>query len=514
MKKFICLLLGIVFSITLVACQGPPQDSDGVFVDDETQHYTIKYYMPYLNMGAVSVGGLDEVVDAVNEITEREINASVEIVAYPYWEYTQRMTNVIATSEKFDICHTSVSINHYMLNVQRKAFYPLDYLLKTYAPVTLSQIDEEVWQQVKVNGKTYATINAQILPRTFSMYVNDKRNVEAFLEAKYPGKTFDTAYTIEKHKLALIEEYLLWLKENNKGKGGITTRIDTVCTLQNLYGFDDLSTGMGAPGVVKASDDLKDGKLTVVNQFKTDEYKEMLNYAKKWKAIGLIPRNASSIGQDPNELDLVYSGTWKPGTDTVVNGVPRSEWRLSDPTYFQSFILGTMNAISTRSENPARAMKFIELMSSNKELHNLLQFGIEGRDYEFEAGSTTRIKPLDDSMAYDNRNFGWGLGSEFNSYLQPNQPDDLWQQVKTINDTARKPSVIGFNFDPTRVKQKIADCLAVFEEYGHLLSEAGYPDMDKAYEEFISALDAAGAEEIIAEKQRQLDIWVAEQLKN
>ena len=153
-------------------------------------------------------------------------------------------------------------------------------------------------------------------------------------------------------------------------------------------------------------------------------------------------------------------------------------------------------------------------MSSNKELHNLLQFGIEGRDYEFEAGSTTRIKPLDDSMAYDNRNFGWGLGSEFNSYLQPNQPDDLWQQVKTINDTARKPSVIGFNFDPTNVKQKIADCLAVFEEYGHLLSEAGYPDMDKAYEEFISALDAAGAEEIIAEKQRQLDIWVAEQLKN
>ena len=468
MKKVWTLLVALCVSVvSLVGCGGPPPDMDGVFVDNPEEHYNLKFYMP--SMGTMT--DLPAVVEEVNKITEREINASIEIVAFNYYEYSSKITNVIASSEKFDICHTSPAINHYFLNVQRKAFYPVDYLLDTYAPVTKSLISEDLWKQLEVGANV--------------------------------------------HKLQVIEEDLAWLRQTGKGLGGYTSRIDATATLQNFYGFDDLSTGMNCPGAVQATDDLKDGKLKVVNQFETDEFKELVEYATRWRQMGYINKDkisSSGGAQDYNVMDIVFDGTWKPGAEqTSTDGTVRRPIQLSEPTYFSSFILGTMNAISSRSENPARAMKFIELMSSNKELHNLLQFGIEGKHYTKVEGEENRIS-LTPNSSYDNKFFGWGLGNEFNSYVYGAQPADMHEQSKKINETARKPAIIGFNFDPEPVKQKIADCLAVSEEFVQLLSEGGFPDQQAKYNEFIQRLKQAGADDIVKEKQRQVDLWVAQQL--
>lgn len=512
MKKIVLFLLVFCLCMPFLVACAPPPDQDGVFVDNPEEHYDLKFYMPYIGSGTAPMNDLDAVVEEVNKITEREINASVEIIAYNYYEYSQKMTNVIASSEVFDICHTSPSINHYFLNVQRKAFYPIDYLLDTYAPVTKSQVSEDIWKQVEVGGKKYATINLQILPRTFSYFLNNTENMEDFIKAKYPDYTYETIWQAPIHKLQFIEEYLGWLRQTGKGVGGYTSRIDTVATLQNLYGFDDLSTGMGCPGAVRASDDLKDGKLTVVNQFESEEYQEMLEYATRWRQMGYIDSQKIQNAQDHENMDLVFNGTWKPGEEQVMSdGTVHNSIQLGEPTYFSSFILGTMNAISSRSKNPARAMKFIELMSTNKELHNLLQFGLEGEHYTKVEGEENRIELIPNS-GYDNRWFGWGLGNEFNSYVYDQQPSDIHEQSQTINETARKPAVIGFNFDPEPVKQKIADCLAVSGEYMQTLSEGGYKDQEKAYQDFLAALKAAGCDDVIAEKQRQLDAWVATQL--
>lgn len=512
MKKVWTLLVALCVSVvSLVGCGGPPPDMDGVFVDNPEEHYNLKFYMP--SMGTMT--DLPAVVEEVNKITEREINASIEIVAFNYYEYSSKITNVIASSEKFDICHTSPAINHYFLNVQRKAFYPVDYLLDTYAPVTKSLISEDLWKQLEVGGKKYATVNLQILPRTFSYFLNDEQNMKDFIAAKYPSYTFDTIWQANVHKLQFIEEYLAWLRQTGKGLGGYTSRIDATATLQNFYGFDDLSTGMNCPGAVQATDDLKDGKLKVVNQFETDEFKELVEYATRWRQMGYINKDkisSSGGAQDYNVMDIVFDGTWKPGAEqTSTDGTVRRPIQLSEPTYFSSFILGTMNAISSRSENPARAMKFIELMSSNKELHNLLQFGIEGKHYTKVEGEENRIS-LTPNSSYDNKFFGWGLGNEFNSYVYGAQPADMHEQSKKINETARKPAIIGFNFDPEPVKQKIADCLAVSEEFVQLLSEGGFPDQQAKYNEFIQRLKQAGADDIVKEKQRQVDLWVAQQL--
>ena len=94
------------------------------------------------------------------------------------------------------------------------------------------------------------------------------------------------------------------------------------------------------------------------------------------------------------------------------------------------------------------------------------------------------------------------------SYLQPVQPDDLWEQTKKINEETPLTGLIGFTFDATSVRQVIADCRAVANEFMQALQSAQFDDKDEALAEFQSRLDAAGADEVIAEKQRQLNAWL------
>ena len=103
---------------------------------------------------------------------------------------------------------------------------------------------------------------------------------------------------------------------------------------------------------------------------------------------------------------------------------------------------------------------------------------------------------------------GWEFGNQFNQWLMPSQPDDLWEQTKQINASADKSVAYGFVFDHADVRTEVANCRAVYEEYwmALLLGLFG-EDSEEGYQEFLQKLDAAGADTIIAEKQAQLDQW-------
>lgn len=487
------LMLSLVLSVS--SC-GQVGDLQEVFEDDG-EPYEIVYYMVYNDANPPQ--DITTVENALNKILKKEINSTIDIYAYTLAEYTSKVSGAIAATVKFDVCFTSPEINPYITNVQREAFLPLDYLLPTYAPETWAGIDQNMWDQARVNGKIYGSINEQIYPRSFGLDFRTSLHIGDYLNEFYPGTKTDNVYQVleEQGKSAFefVTEYLTWMKETNRGAGGRISGLDTESTLQNLYGFDNLCTGISTPGVVNINDDA----YTVVNQFETEEYEEMIDQVYEWKEAGFLKSGSA--------YDITPESNWKPGyrQDTCV--------KLSDPHYFTSYIIGTMNAISSTSENPARAMKFIELMRTNPEVHNLLQFGVEDVHYIKDPENSNRILQYVDGSGYNNAQFGWGLGSEFISLLQPRQPDDVWEQVKQINAETPMTGLIGFNFDATSVKQKIADCRAVTNEYMSALASAEFVDKDAKLEEFRQRLKAAGADEIIAEKQRQLNEYLASKQK-
>lgn len=185
-------------------------------------------------------------------------------------------------------------------------------------------------------------------------------NLADFLAEKYQStpETFDLSVQENPDIYDFVEEYLTWLRVNERGAGGNIHQFPYEATMQNYYGFDDLGTGLMVPGAVRVSDTLEDGKLEVVNQFESPEYLELVTKTSEFREKGFITSNAK-------EHDITADSNWKPGykIGQVI--------KMSASRYYTAFNIGSMNAISTTSKNPARAMKFLELMGTRPQKYTI-----------------------------------------------------------------------------------------------------------------------------------------------
>ena len=82
---------------------------------------------------------------------------------------------------------------------------------------------------------------------------------------------------------------------------------------------------------------------------------------------------------------------------------------------------------------------------------------------------------------------------------------------KEVNEKARGSKLQGFTLDTDPIKTELAQVTAVVNEYKKSLNSGAVPDAMKVYEEFQQKLVTAGDDKIVAEIQRQIDEWRANQ---
>jgi len=170
-----------------------------------------------------------------------------------------------------------------------------------------------------------------------------------------------------------------------------------------------------------------------------------------------------------------------------------------------------MWGIPQSSKVPEAAMKFLNLMYADKDIVNLLSWGIEGKHYEKVSDNV--IKYPDGVYAGNNGynlNMSFAMGNSFLSYVFEGNDPNLWNQTAEFNKNAIKSKALGFNFDSSPVKTEVTAVSNVVSKYA-LGLEYGILDPDKSLPEFIKGLKAAGIDKIIAEKQKQLDKWAKTQ---
>ncbi|HAA25383.1 MAG TPA: ABC transporter substrate-binding protein, partial [Ruminiclostridium sp.] len=106
-------------------------------------------------------------------------------------------------------------------------------------------------------------------------------------------------------------------------------------------------------------------------------------------------------------------------------------------------------------------------------------------------------------------NMGYAMGNQFLSPLWRGEQPDLWEQMKKDNDTALRSKALGFTFNSENVKTELAAVNSVRSQY-RMLIECGLADPDSGIiEEYVAKMKEAGVDKIIAEKQAQLDAWLA-----
>ena len=149
-------------------------------------------------------------------------------------------------------------------------------------------------------------------------------------------------------------------------------------------------------------------------------------------------------------------------------------------------------------------MQFLELLNTDAELNNLLNFGIEGKHYN--KISENQIELIPDSGYAPNR--AWTFGTAFLSYYLPGQDTDIWEQTKALNEESVAAPTLGFTFDSSAVQSEMAQCASVYEEFAPSLI-TGSVDPAEVLPQFLEKLEKAGADTIIAEEQAQINAWLA-----
>ncbi len=456
---------------------------------------TVKWY---LLVGKVTKSN-DTVNQAVKEKAKEKLDVNLDIVSLDIGNYDSKLQVLNASAEKFDIMFTSNWLNNYNQNISKNVLLPLDDMLKNVTPDLYTSIPDYWWDGARVDGKIYGVPNQQIATRGPSFLI-PTQNI-ATLGIEVPGD--DNEIINYNETLNLLENYFVKVKE----KTGTYTDIPSIWEGgTNMFGIEEV-TGSSLPGAIRYK---ADGKIEVINQYDTDEFREYIARRRKWVTDGLVTPQIDEertlgvyIGEGKAYPKVFVNPVYKPGLAAEMSAnsdVDQSVFIRTGQLMSSGGLSATLNGISRTSENPELALKVLELFNKDKEIYNLLSFGVEGVNYTREGNKIIRSK----ENMYDAYN--WAIGSVYQSEILADQDDDVWEQTEAINSAAVRSPLIGFTPNLDSLKQQIAGCNAALNEYLEIL-DCGAMDPEKIYPEFMNKMRIAGSEEIVAEIQRQVDEW-------
>jgi ABC-type sugar transport system, periplasmic component len=440
------------------------------------------------------------VEEAMDKILLEKINATIKLNFIPWGNYLEKMNVLSASGDKFDLCFAA-SWQGFASMASKGAYADMTDLLAKYAPDLTNVISQSLFSAAKVKGKILAVPNLQglCMPSkiAFRSDLYDKYKLpEKISSLDELDPYFDQIITGEKG----ITPWYIY-------SGGANTIYTYYQQCSDLFNIGDNSS-VGA----------YDGNLKVVNQYESDNFKAWIQWARKAYQKGWIEKSAATVKDDAN---LVKSGKY---VCCFAGGGPQGEAGINQtygPTYQFKFIdfgckpyiktssvIGSMTAININSDNKERAMMLLNLINTDIVLYNTMCFGVEGKHYVLKDGFREFPEGVTADKSGYNPDTAWAFGNSFNAYLLKGQDPDMLKKQQEFDKSASTEPAMGFNFDPSSVKSELTQTSSVLEEMLPALV-AGTLDPEQNLPKMLEKLKSAGSDKVIAEKQRQLDEFIA-----
>lgn len=459
--------------------------------------------MTYIT-GGTEPEGLDRVEAALSEMALEKINCTIELVPVAYADQTTKYNMWQANGNDTDIICTV--FQDYLAMINAGAFMELDDLIVEYGQDMLAKDEEKNFlSSGAYNGKMYGIPTIPAAPGN-------------------GGSLFIRKDVLDQLDLTDIdvEDYLDYEDlDNLLGQiAEVSPEYVPLGVAGNLTksfyffvkNYDNCGVAGESVGVIL--DPMND--TTVENLFATEEYKEYLEWMRKWYLDGYISKDAATSSENGGDLfeagrtaTCISASTPEPGGGFASEmDVEVVQLQLS-PTYATTNIYtGVLFFISSNAQNPEGAMSVLNLLFTDPEFSNILANGEEGVDYTF-VDEENGVIAKNEGAVYQNMYGVWGDGSEW--YVENENAVELYQQRADYfaDALAHTSLALGYKFDATEFETEQATVKSVISKYRAQL-EYGTVDLDTVYPEFLDALEKAGINEIVAANQAQLDAWLAQ----
>ncbi|WP_239616554.1 ABC transporter substrate-binding protein [Cohnella mopanensis] len=455
---------------------------------------TYEVVMGYPLLGPVPKD-LGEVEAAISKITKEKINVTVKLLGIPFGQWFQQQNLMLTGNEKLDVM--LADFNTYGGMVAAKQLAPLDDLLNEQGQGIKDVLGSKL-DVARIDGKIYATpVNPLPLGGTAIVMAKDILD-QADIDISTINSTndLDQVFKSVKEKNPAI----IPIAANPQGSMPLTTLFDT------LGKFDSLLDGLGVL-------DSSDSSMKVVNLYETPEYTDALRKLRSWYQAGYISKDAATTkvtGSDQIKAGkaLATVAGDQPGVEKQAaagTGKEMVKVTAQKPLQTTQGVLGLIWAIpANNSKNQSKAMEFLNLTYTDKDIINLINFGIEGKHYTKKSDNIISVLPGDGYSMHQSFMFG----NVQLTYLTDLEDPTIREQGKAFEETFVDSKALGFTPNLDAVKTEVAAVKNVTAQFVPAL-ETGSVDPDKILPQFIEKLKASGIDKIVAEKQKQLDAWLA-----
>ena len=524
MRRIVSLALACLSAPAVFGSCGSSREIS--FEDDPNKKVNLVMWVP--TAGGLEPSDNDKVMALVNDYLETVMPNTTLTLKYEDTNgFGAVMTRMFGAEERFDICFTSYSTNSYFDNAKDESFVGFTQeQMQEFAPDIWESTPQNLWDMIKLEDKYYAVINNQTKARQAGLsldtamlrkYIANEQGLDSYTSVTDAQiKT----YTQENfHSFADIEDYLAFAKQTNGSAYRFTTSMMDMQAMMYYMGFDDFGK-YNVPGVIPVDATSADD---IVNQFETEEFKQLIQTFKGWYGT-YVDASILSGGVTTSTyptLSMRGLGTYKPGVEQEEYTICNKD--MTGVGFGEKFItstscLTTMSAVSYTSRNPVRALKFLNLLYTDKTLYNMLVYGREGTDYivkeKDENNVPTQIEVF--KTAKYKVNNAWAYGNQFLAYPTTKQEKTVWEDTETFNEEATYSVAYGFIFNEEPVAAEVANCINVYSAYYMQLINNTDPYTDNGsakdkqfYEEFLKALKDAGSEKIIKELKTQFAAFLA-----
>ncbi len=483
-KKIFAAVLALALVLSVAGCGGNKTglDADGNY---EVVWYNSEPPRPDHNL----------VYEEISKYTKEKIGVTVKYTPFAGAEYAEKMNLLFASGEKIDMCYASTN-NKFQQNARQSAYMDMGPLLDGVGKQTKDLFPQYALDCYKVGGVQYGIPVLKDWAFQPVVGIQNKKLDELGIREEYlAAKTLaDFTPIIEKAKAAHPDWYGFVMRGN-----------------YNLMKFLPQET---IDGSVVAGFTF-DNYDKVINIYETDAFKELATLMRSWYNAGYIPSNADT---STSSSDIYKLGNYLAGhaeylpyiNDSKPDGDPDKDvynFNLCTPRMGTTQVTMCGLAMPATCLNPERTMEFINLVYNDVYVRNTIAYGIEGKHWVADGDNKWKLPE-----GFENKvdtGYSSSISDTGNRYIlrtDPGIPEDIWEKYQEFDANAIKSGAIGFSFDPQPVQGQIAAVNNVWNEFFKAIV-VGAVDPEVKLPEFIAAMNKVGAQEIIAEAQRQYDEW-------
>jgi len=434
---------------------------------------------------------LQKVNDVLNDLLKKKINVTVQYKKIAWGDYGTKISALVNSGADFDIAFASgPDQGDYAGNARKGAWLDMTEYLQEDGKAMYSMIDPLYWAGAMINSKIYGVpTNKEIAVPEWWMYPKELVSKYKIDIAKY-------------NTLESLEPLLAEVKKNEPDWQPMEFDKNS----NNFFSLDgyEYVISKEVPLMVKSDN----SGLKVVNIFTTDNAKKTLATLRKYYKAGYINEDAAiKVSQNLERGKKVF---WKEAGGGPYSDVSWSADRgygivaqqVSKATVTTESSRGGMMVVNSRTKYPRACIQFLNLLNTDPQIRNLINYGIEGTHYKLDADN--QVEKI--SNAYAGVQYTQGNWFILNTVV--GDPKDKWDKFREFNKTAVKSEMLGFTADTSKLTSKIAAITQVWTKYYPCLM-TGSVDPDEQLPKFLSELKGAGIDEVQADLQEQLTDWKA-----